>query len=117
MNNTELSCDQPIYVIFGGRIIDKARFRAYQQKAMPLAQGAGLKIVAAADNPSALEGRWPFKGSVVIERFASMRAFLDYRQSAAYQEALKLRELGLETEFTIVLNEAEAPNVKQKENP
>lgn len=70
------------------------RMAKYREVALPLAQRAGLQILAGGEpgkTLQVLEGKWPYDGRVGIERFRSMKALLEFWNSPAYQEARKLR--------------------------
>lgn len=68
-----------------------ADYGPYLAAAGPLAQTAGINVVAAAQEPLVLEGTWPHK-NVMIETFPSMEELKKFWYSEGYQEAKKLRE-------------------------
>ena len=79
------------------------RMAKYREAAVPLAQGAGLQILGGGEpgkTLKVLEGKWPYQGRVALERFRSMKALLDFWNSAAYQEARKWRT---EADFIIAV--------------
>ena len=94
---------QPVYGVFCGEINDPIVFREYQKIAIPLAEAAGLEVVASTDKPIVLEGEWPFKGSIAIERFSSIQALNQYRHSPEYQRAMAIRDQSATVECAIVV--------------
>jgi uncharacterized protein (DUF1330 family) len=70
------------------------RVAKYREVAGPLARKAGVQIVAAGAPGSTLqvlEGEWPYQGRVIIERYSSMKALMEFWNSREYQDARKLR--------------------------
>ena len=51
-----------------------------------------------------LEGTFPYKGRLVVEKYRSMKALLDFWKSPAYQEAKKHRN---EANFIIAVEAVE----------
>lgn len=101
----ENKAEPPAYVLVSGRVIDEEGLEAYGAAAGPPAQAAGIEILARedADALTVVEGRWPFDGSVTVERFRSMQAFKDFWNSPAYQEAMQLRAGKVEIDFIVAL--------------
>lgn len=66
-------------------------YAPYREAAGPLAQAAGLNVIAPAQEPLVLEGVWPHK-NVTIETFTSMEELKNFWYSDGYQSAKKLRE-------------------------
>lgn len=97
----------PAYVLVAGRIIDPTGLEAYGEAAGPLAQAAGIEILARQQTPETLhvlEGKWPYADSfLTVERFRSMQDFLEFWNSAGYQEAIKLRQGKVELDFVVAL--------------
>jgi uncharacterized protein (DUF1330 family) len=83
------------------------RMKLYREKAGPLAQGAGMKLLGSGEpgkTLQVLEGKWPYQGRVAVERFRSMKALVDFWNSPGYQEAKKLRT---EANFIIAVEAVE----------
>lgn len=82
------------------------RAAAYSKAAGPLAKNAGMQMLAAGEGSTiqVLEGTFPYKGRLVVEKFRSMKALLDFWKSPAYQEAKKNRN---EANFIIALEAVE----------
>ena len=107
----ESGAASPAYVLVAGRVIDQTGLDAYGEAAGPLAQAAGIEVLARQGPESlhVLEGEWPYADSfVAVERFRSMQDFLDFWNSPGYQEAIKLREGKVELDFVLAL-EAQPP--------
>lgn len=94
------------YVLVSGRVIDDTGLEAYGEAAGPLAQAAGINVVARADtaNVHVMEGEWPHAdGFIAIETFTSMDEFTDFWNSPGYQEAIELRKGKVELDFVVAL--------------
>ena len=84
---------KPAYMIVAAAAkpgADAEALAAYGREAGPLAQEAGLSVVARGE-AKLLEGEWPYEG-VTIEVFPSMKKLEDFWYSEAYQNAKKHRE-------------------------
>ena len=97
---------KPAYLVVASRAIEGADMSAYITAAVPLAQQAGLKILARdAVTPSqVLEGSWPYEGTLAVERFDSMDAILSFWYSDEYQAAKKLRAGLVELDFVLAIS-------------
>ena len=101
---------KPAFVLASGRTIDPD-LTAYAQAAGPGASAAGAKILArdSSANLPVVEGQWPYDqqadGFLVIERFDSKQAFLDFWYSDEYQAAIELRKGKVELDFVLVVEE------------
>ena len=84
----------PAYIVVSSKLIKPDAIGPYREAAGPLAQAAGIEILAGRPDPGflVLEGEWPYEEGIVIERFRSMKALKDFWYSDGYQEAKKLRE-------------------------
>ena len=94
------------YVLVSGRVVDDSGLEAYGEAAGPLAQAAGIDVVARADaaDLQVMEGAWPHDdGFVAIETFRSMDDFTAFWNSPGYQNAIKLREGKVELDFVVAL--------------
>ena len=54
-----------------------------------------------------LEGNWPHEGALQLYKCPSMDALLTFWNSPEYQEAIKLREGVVETNFTVAIESTE----------
>jgi len=94
------------YVLVSGRVIDDTGLEAYGEAAGPLAQAAGINVVARAEtaNVRVMEGEWPYAdGFVAVETFRSMDEFTAFWNSPGYQEAIELRKGKVELDFVVAL--------------
>jgi len=82
------------------------RRAAYSKAAGPLAKNAGMQLLGAGEGNTiqVLEGTFPYKSRLVVEKFRSMKALLDFWKSPAYQEAKKFRN---EANFIIAVEAVE----------
>ena len=82
------------------------RGAAYSKAAGPLAKNAGMQLLGSGEGNTiqVLEGTFPYKSRLVVEKFRSMKALLDFWKSPAYQEAKKLRN---EANFIIAVEAVE----------
>lgn len=102
-NSDSKNSDEPeVYMIINLQPLDEKKMKEYQSVAIPLAEKAGMEFLAA-NEPVVLGGQWPYKGSLVIERFRSLRAVQEYWDSAEYQEARKLLDGADIRDFTVVV--------------
>ena len=82
------------------------RGAAYSKAAGPLAKNAGVQLLGAGEGSTiqVLEGTFPYKSRLVVEKFRSMKALLDFWKSPGYQEAKKNRN---EANFIIAVEAVE----------
>ena len=110
LGGTAANVSKPAFVLASGRTIDPD-LTAYAQAAGPGASAAGAKILArdSSANLTVVEGQWPYDqqadGFLVIERFDSKQAFLDFWYSDEYQAAIELRKGKVELDFVLVVEE------------
>ena len=100
----------PAYVIVSTKVHAPDKLGPYLDAAIPLAEKAGLNVLAAGNSGSSvrvLEGEWPYQGRLVVEKFSSMDALLSFWNSPGYQAAKKLREGHIETNFIIAVEPEE----------
>ena len=97
---------QPAYLVVSWNVLHPDQVQPFVDAALPLAQKAGLQLLASAD-PQVLEGTWPYKGTVIVQRYSSMRALLDFWNSPLHSEAKKLREGHIQTNFVIAIENKE----------
>ena len=94
------------YVLVSGRVVDDTGLEAYGEAAGPLAQAAGINVLARAEaaNVRVMEGEWPYaEGFVAIETFRSMDDFTAFWNSPGYQEAIGMRQGKVELDFVVAL--------------
>ena len=102
--NTEI--DKAYLIVSGQRISDEG-LEVYSEKAGPVAQKAGINIIARNERVTSdllLEGNWDYPGFVVIEEFTSMEHLKEFWFSPDYQQAIKLREGKVKLDFVVAVN-------------
>ena len=82
------------------------RAAAYSKAAGPLAKAAGMQMLGSGEGSTihVLEGTFPYKGRLVVEKYRSMKSLLDFWKSPGYQEAKKNRN---EANFIIAVEDVE----------
>jgi len=93
----------PAYVLVSGRTLDVAGLEPYRQAAGPAAVAAGMEMLARAEaaEVQVLEGRWPYRGFIALERYRSMDDLLQFWNSDTYQAAIALRLGKVELDFVV----------------
>ena len=101
----------PAYIVVSSKLLKPDEIGPYREAAGPLAQAAGIEIIAGRPDTGllVLEGEWPYEEGIVIERFRSMQALKDFWYSDGYQEAKKLREGVAKINFIIALEGVPVP--------
>lgn len=92
----------PAYMIVSGTVVDPDGLGPYVRKAGPLAQAAGIQVLARG-NVRVFEGEWHHPQVVTIEKFDSMSALEAFWNSEGYQEAKKLREGKFVADFIVAV--------------
>lgn len=101
---------KPAYLIISAEWLEPDKLGPYSAAARPLADKAGVTVLgrgATGSTLQVLEGEWPYKGNVVLEKFDSMDALLGFWHSLEYQEAKKLREGFLKSNFIIAMEDTD----------
>ena len=101
----------PAYIVVSSKLLKPDAMGPYLEAAGPLAQAAGIEVVARAAKADllVLEGEWPYEEGITVERFRSMKALKDFWFSDGYQEAKKLREGVAKINFIIALEGVPVP--------
>jgi len=95
------------YMVVSTKLLkDRSELAAYSDKAGPLARAAGIEVLAGRPDRTVtvFEGEWPYEEGILIERFDSMKALNDFWYSDGYQEAKKMREGIVKTNFIVAVN-------------
>lgn len=92
----------PVYFINNMTIHDMAEYKAYVRGFMEVFRKYKGEVLAAQDNPIALEGSWPYDRTVILS-FPSREDAERWAQSPEYQEIAKHRRAG--TNSNVVLLE------------
>ena len=82
----------------------------YSAATRPLVDKAGMEVLGRGTTGGTLqvlEGEWPYKGNVVLEKFDSMDALMGFWNSPEYREAKKLREGFISPNFLIAFEGAD----------
>lgn len=106
MRNFASKKQTPAYLVVSTAVVDDAALEPYRQQAVPLAQAAGLEILASGE-AQLFEGQWEHHPTITVERFDSMDALKSFWHSPAYQEAKKLREGHLDVQFIVAVDGVE----------
>lgn len=93
----------PAYLVVSTAVVNDEALEPYRQEAVPLAQAAGLEILASGE-AELLEGSWDHHPTITVERFDSMDALKSFWHSTAYQKAKKLREGHLDVQFIVAVD-------------
>ena len=95
----------PAYMVVSSKVLNPDAIAKYRQAAGPLAQAAGLEVLARSTREQmvTLEGQWPLEDGITIERFRSMKDLKDFWYSDAYQQAKKLREGASKINFIVAV--------------
>ena len=102
--NTEID---KAYLIVSGKTISDEDLEAYSEKAGPVAQKAGINLIARNEQVTSdllFEGSWENEGFVAIEEFSSMGHLKEFWFSSDYQEAIELREGKVKLDFVVAVN-------------
>ena len=94
------------YLIVSGQMISNEELEAYSEKAGPVAQKAGINIIARNEQVTSgllFEGSWEHEGFLVIEEFTSMDHLKEFWFSSDYQEAIELREGKVKLDFVVAV--------------
>lgn len=96
------STPQPVYLVAGWDFQHSERMRHFNDAVVPLAQKAGLQMMAV-DKARVLEGKWPFGGVLILERYDSMQALKKFWYSKQHAEIKKLREGVISSHFVVAV--------------
>ena len=93
---------KPVYLVVSAEVRNEEALEPYRQQAVPLAQAAGLEILASGEI-ELMEGRWDHFPALTLEKFDSKAALNKFWHSPEYQEAKKLREGHLDVQFIVAV--------------
>jgi uncharacterized protein (DUF1330 family) len=94
------------YMLASVNVVKPDEMGPYMQKCGPMFAAAGIEVIALGVTGSSLqllEGEWPYEGSLMLYKCGSMDSLLQFWNSSEYQEAMKLREGIVETNFTVAI--------------
>lgn len=92
----------PAYLIASWNVLHADRLKPFSDTVVPLAEKAGFKMLAASQ-PQVLEGKWPQRSTVIVQKYDSMGELLSFWRSAEHTKAKKLREGLIDSHFVIAV--------------
>jgi uncharacterized protein (DUF1330 family) len=101
-NEETRSRDKPAYLVASWKVIHPNELQPFTDAAVPLAQKAGY-VSLGGGQPQVLEGRWPEGTTLIVQRYRSMQALLDFWHSPEHATAVKLREPHIESHFVVAV--------------
>ena len=93
--------DTPAYMVVKVTITDQDAYGAYRAGFGAVFQHYGGAIVAVSSDPTVLEGEWDATTTVVI-RFDSRADALEWYNSDAYQELIRMRQEASTADFILM---------------
>jgi uncharacterized protein (DUF1330 family) len=93
---------KPAYLVVSAEVRNGEALEPYRQKAVPLAEAAGLEILGSGEI-ELMEGDWDHFPALTLEKFDSKAALHKFWYSQEYQQAKKLREGHLDVQFIVAL--------------
>ena len=93
---------KPAYLVVSAEVRDDEALEPYRQRAVPLAEAAGLEILGSGEI-ELMEGSWDHFPALTLEKFDSKAALNKFWHSPAYQEAKKLRQGHLDVQFIVAV--------------
>jgi uncharacterized protein (DUF1330 family) len=102
----EKSEKKAAYMIASVNVAEPDKMGPYMEVCGPLFAAAGIEVIAlgvAGSSVKLLEGDWPYSGALQLYKCPSMEALLEFWNSPDYQEAIKLREGIVESNFTVAI--------------
>jgi uncharacterized protein (DUF1330 family) len=90
-----------VYVINNMTIHDRAEYDAYLRAFMPVFRRHEGTVLAAQDEPQALEGAWPYDRTILLA-FATREAFERWSRSPEYQEIARHRLAGTASNVVVL---------------
>jgi uncharacterized protein (DUF1330 family) len=103
--NENTESEKPAYMLASVNVVKPDEMGPYMQKCGPMFEAAGIEVVAlgVGSGLQLLEGEWPYEGSLMLYKCGSMDSLLQFWNSPEYQEAIKLREGIVESNFTVAI--------------
>ena len=93
---------KPVYLVVSAEVRNEEALEPYRQRALPLAEAAGLEILGSGEI-ELMEGSWDHFPALTLEKFDSKAALHKFWYSQEYQQAKKLREGHLDVQFIVAL--------------
>jgi uncharacterized protein (DUF1330 family) len=92
----------PAYLVASWEILQADRLEPFSEAVVPLAEKAGFEMLAAFP-PQVLEGTWPERSTVIVQKYGSMDELLNFWRSAEHAEVKRLREGIIDSHFVIAV--------------
>jgi uncharacterized protein (DUF1330 family) len=93
---------KPAYLVASWDVLHPDQLKPFIDAAVPLARRAGFEPIAAG-TPEVLEGAWPNKGVVIVQKYTSMRALEAFWRSPEHTGAKRLRKGLVDSHFVIAI--------------
>lgn len=94
----------PVFIIANFTVHDADVYRKYEKGFFPILKKHGGEFITYDDNTRTLEGAAPREGRVVLFKFDSEQAALDWYNDPEYQALSEHRRAGTETEFLTMIH-------------
>jgi uncharacterized protein (DUF1330 family) len=91
---------KPAYLVASWDIPEPDKLEPFAARAVPLAQRAGLETLAFSD-PEVLEGQWPYRGVLIVQKYNSMEALRRFWNSSEHTAAKQLRKGYVDSHFVV----------------
>jgi uncharacterized protein (DUF1330 family) len=102
--NPEMASTGPkaAYLVASWDLIHPDQLKPFGDVVVPLAKKAGYEpLVASA--PQVLEGVWPYKGVLIVQKYTSMRALQKFWDSPEHAAAKRLRGGLIDSQFVVAV--------------
>ena len=96
--------DAPAYVVANFTVHDADEYRKYEKGFFPILKKHGGEFLTFDDRPHTLEGKAPREGRVVLFKFPSEQAALDWYSAPEYQSLSEFRRAGTELQFLTLVH-------------
>jgi uncharacterized protein (DUF1330 family) len=93
---------KPAFLVASWDLIHPDQLEPFGDAVVPLAKRAGYEPLAAS-TPQVLEGVWPYKGLLIVQKYTSMHALQDFWNSPEHVGAKKLREGLIDSHFVVAV--------------
>lgn len=93
---------KPAYLVASWNPIHPDQLKPFVDAAVPLAKKAGFEPLADSA-PQVLEGVWPYKGVLIVQKYTSMQVLQEFWNSPEHAAAKKLREGLIDSHFVVAV--------------
>ena len=98
--------EKPAYLVASWKILHPEQIETIAAVLDPLARKAGYTALGASA-PQVLEGRFPYDGIVIVQKYRSMQALRAFWFSPAHTAAKKVREGHIDSHFVVAVESEE----------